>query len=120
MGIGLTNVFVPEDLAYMRLTVDDLHTVSPRLVPLIAHDRIGFGAAVLVIGLTALTCIWFAPDSRALWQTLCTSGVVSLTAALGTHFTVDYTDLGHLPPVLAATASMVIGLTLTYPTRSDE
>jgi hypothetical protein len=89
-------------------------------VPLIANDRVAFGAAVLVIGMTALTCIWCAPDSRALWETLCASGAVALTAALGTHFAVDYTDLGHLTPVLAATASMVIGLALTFPARSAE
>jgi hypothetical protein len=117
LGIGLTDVFVPEDLTYMRLTVDDLHSVSPRLVPLIAHDRVSFGAAVLVIGMTALTCVWCARDSRALWETLCTSGVVSLTAALSTHIAIDYTDLGHLTPVLAAAASTVIGLALTFPTR---
>jgi hypothetical protein len=110
--VGLTDVFVPEDLAFMRVTVDDLHRISPRLVPLIAHDRVGFGAAVLVLGATALTCLWCAPGSQALWETLFIAGLGSLTAAIGTHLAVGYTDLGHLAPVLAAASSTVIGLAL--------
>ncbi|GAA0909214.1 hypothetical protein [Virgisporangium aurantiacum] len=115
LGVGLTDVFVPEDLAFMRVTVDDLHRISPRLVPLIAHDRVGFGAAVGVIGATALTCLWCAPSSRAQWETLCISGLVSLTAAIGIHRAIGYTDHGHLAPVLAAATSTIIGLVLTFP-----
>jgi hypothetical protein len=115
LGVGLTDVFVPEDLAFMRVTVDDLHRISPRLVPLIAHDRVGFGAAVLVIGATALICLWCGSGARAQWETFCISGLVSLTAAIGTHSGIGYTDLGHLVPVLAAAASTIIGLALTFP-----
>jgi hypothetical protein len=116
LGTGLTDIFVPQDLTFIGVAVDDLHRVNPRLVSLIAHDRVGFGAAVLIIGITALSCLWCTPGSRALWDTLCVAGVVSLTAAIGTHFQVGYTDLGHLAPALTAAGSMVIGLALTFPT----
>jgi hypothetical protein len=118
--VGLTDVFVPEDLAFMQVTVDDLDRVSPRLVPLIAHDRVGFGAAVFVLGATALTCLWCSPGGPALWETLCISGLVSLIAAIGTHIAIGYTDIGHLAPALAAASTTVIGLALTLPTRPDK
>src|SRR5688500_7632412 len=41
-AVGITVVFVPQDLAYMGLREADLRAVSPRLIPLIAHDRAGF------------------------------------------------------------------------------
>lgn len=111
--IGLTDIFVPEDLAYMRMSTVDLQAVNPHLVPLIAHDRAGFGGAVMTLGLIAVVTLWCAPLSRALWQSLLISGGVALAAATSIHFFVGYTDLWHLAPVLAATLSMVFGLTLT-------
>jgi hypothetical protein len=115
VGVGLTGVFVPEDLAFMGVTVEELRAVSPRLVSLIAHDRVGFGCAVVIIGVTALTCLWCAPVDRASWEALALSGSVALTAAIGTHLHVGYLDPWHLAPVLMAAGSMIIGLALTVP-----
>lgn len=53
--------------------------------------------------------------SFTLWQTLLIAGGVSLTAAIGTHFIVGYTDGWHLAPPVAALTSLVLGLTLSYP-----
>jgi len=119
LSVGVTDIFVPQDLAFMRVTVDELHAVNPRLVPLIAHDRAGFGGAVFTTGLTALACIWCAPGSRALWETLTGSGVVALAAAIGPHVAIGYTDPTHLAPVLAASAATVTGLALTFPGRRN-
>ena len=44
--IGMTKVFVPQDLTFMGVLPEQLHAVNPRLVPLIAHDRAGFGCAI--------------------------------------------------------------------------
>ncbi|PYJ00312.1 MAG: hypothetical protein DME25_21030, partial [Verrucomicrobia bacterium] len=39
--IGMTRVFVPQDLRYLGLGASDLLAINRRLVPLIAHDRAG-------------------------------------------------------------------------------
>ena len=49
--LGTTDVFVAEDLGYMGVTRDMLDRVNPRLVPLIAHDRAGFGGGLTTAGL---------------------------------------------------------------------
>jgi len=46
LRIGVTDTFVPEDHEFIGLTAAALRAVNPRLVPLIAHDRAGFGGAV--------------------------------------------------------------------------
>jgi hypothetical protein len=115
LRIGVTGVFVPEDLAYMGMTVDQLHSVSPRLVPLIAHDRAGFGGAVFTTGLTAVGCLWYSRASRALWQTMLLAGAISLSTAIGIHYAVGYVDAWHLAPPVVGAMSLVAGLVLTYP-----
>src|SRR5260370_42394852 len=45
--VGMTRVFVPQDLAFMGLTVGDLQAANPRLPALSAHDRAGFGGGLL-------------------------------------------------------------------------
>jgi hypothetical protein len=113
--IGVTKVFVPEDLTFMGMTVDQLRAVNPHLVPLIAHDRAGFGGAVFTTGLTAFGCLWFSRTSRALWEAMLVAGAVSLSAAIGIHFVVGYVDAWHLAPAMAGAVSLVIGLVLTFP-----
>ncbi|GGJ88400.1 hypothetical protein GCM10010123_17480 [Pilimelia anulata] len=81
-----------------------------------AHDRVGFGAAVALTGLVALTCVWCGRASRALWETLAVTGAVSLTAAIAGHLVVGYVDVGHLVPVVAAAGAMLLGLALTRAT----
>ena len=44
--ISMTCVFVPEDTAFIGLSAVELQAINPRLVPLIAHDRAGFGCAI--------------------------------------------------------------------------
>ena len=115
LRVGVMEIFVPEDLRFMGVTAEQLHAVNARLVPLIAHDRAGFGGAVFVTGLTTLGCLLFSPVHRALWQAMLIAGTVSLTAAIGVHFGVGYVDLWHLAPPAAAVAALLTGLALTYP-----
>lgn len=115
LWVGITDIFVPEDLAFMGVSVEQLQAVNPRLVPLMAHDRAGFGGAVFTLGLTAFFCLWCSPVTRALWEAMLVSGGVALAAAIGVHGLVGYTDLWHLAPALTAAASVIIGLTLTSP-----
>jgi hypothetical protein len=113
--IGVTDIFVSEDLAFMGVSVDQLHALNPRLVSLIAHDRAGFGGAVFTTGLTAFGCLWYSRTTRALWETMLVAGAVSLTAAIGIHVVVGYTDEWHLAPPVAGAGSLLVGLALTFP-----
>lgn len=85
MTFGMTRVFVPQDLTFMGLERTDLQAISDRLIPLIAHDRAGFGGAIATAGVTVLFCVWCGTPSRSLWQALCFAGVVGFAAAIGVH-----------------------------------
>lgn len=114
MFVGMTRVFVPQDLEFMGLQPGELQSISNRLVPLIAHDRAGFGGAICTVGIVVFFCVWSAPPSRNLWQVLCFSGLVGFAAAIGIHPMIGYTDLLHLAPAILGAAIFVAGLILTY------
>lgn len=111
--VGMTSVFVPEDLMYMNLTVDDLHAISPRLVPLIAHDRAGFGGALATAGIAVLFCAWCGAPSRSLWQALCISGAAGFATAIGVHPIIGYSNLFHLAPAFLGVLIFAAGLIFT-------
>ena len=109
---GSTRVFVPQDLQFMKLTVGDLNAISTRLVPLIAHDRAGFGGALLSTGIAMGFCLWFGRMSRSLRQILFLAGSTGFGCAIGTHFEVGYVNWVHLAPALLGAAVFYIGLLL--------
>lgn len=115
LRVGLGDTFVPEDLDFMGVTAAELRAVNPRLVPLLAHDRAGFGGGVLTLGLTTALCLWCGRTSRHLHQAVALTGVASLTSAIGVHFVVGYTDAWHLLPAVTAAAFLVAGLALQHP-----
>lgn len=112
--IGMTSVFVPQDLAFMAMERHEFHAVSPRLVPLIAHDRAGYGGAVATTGIVLLFCAWCARPSRSLWQILCLTGIVGYATSIGVHPLVGYNDLVHLAPALFGALLFSGGLILTH------
>ncbi len=121
MTFGMTRVFVPQDLRFMGLARSDLQTISTRLIPLIAHDRAGFGGAICTTGITVLFCVWCARPSRSLWQILCLAGVVGFAAAIGVHPIVGYNDLLHLAPAIVGALMFIVGLILSWkPMRASE
>jgi hypothetical protein len=120
MTVGMTRVFVPQDLEYMGLQPAELQAISARLVPLIAHDRAGFGGAICTTGITVLFCVWCARPSRSLWQVLCFSGLVGFAAAIGVHPVVGYTNLFHLAPAILGAIIFVVGLVLCYPAMHQQ
>jgi hypothetical protein len=113
--IGVTVVFVPEDLQFMGTTREALEVANPRLVPLVAHDRAGLGGALVCNGLAVLLAsLWgFRPGARWLWWALFGAGVPGFVAALGTHLAVGYTDLLHLAPALLGLAMYTAALILS-------
>jgi len=114
LGIGMTEVFVPSDLTYMGITRSELDAINPRLIPLIAHDRAGFGGAIATVGLLLFSCVWHDGGSRALWQGLLIAGIVGWGSAIGVHPLIGYTDPLHLAPAITGAFLYFTGLALTY------
>ena len=115
MTVGMTWVFVPQDLEFMGVQPTELQSVSSRLIPLIAHDRAGFGGAICTTGITVLFCVWCAKPSKSFWQVLCFSGAVGFASAIGIHPLVGYNSLLHLAPAIVGAIIFTIGLALVYP-----
>jgi len=112
--VGMTCVFVPQDLAYMGVRVEELHALNPRLVPLIAHDRAGFGGAVCSCGAALFACVWCGEPSRSLWCVLALVGAIGFGTAVGVHPAVGYNDVVHLAPAVVGAIAYLMGLLLTF------
>jgi hypothetical protein len=113
--IGALVVFVPQDLAFIGLDRAALDAIDAHLVPLIAHDRAGFGGGLATTGLLVLAVVWFGRPSRALWQALAVAGVAGFGAAIGVHGLIGYVDLSHVGPAILAACLFVIGMLLVRP-----
>jgi MFS family permease len=121
MTVGMTSVFVPQDLRFMGLAASDLHALNPRLVPLIAHDRAGFGGGIASCGIAVFFCAWCAKPSKNLWQILCLAGLAGFSTAIGIHPIVGYLDLTHLAPAILGALVFLAGLILCFkPMHSRE
>ena len=114
--LGSTYVFVPQDLVYMGLRVEDLQALNPHLVPLIAHDRAGFGGAVCCAGVILFLTVWCATPSRSLWWVLALAGAAGFGSAIGVHPAIGYVDAGHLAPAVVGALLYAVGMTLTFRT----
>ncbi|WP_229757639.1 hypothetical protein [Paenibacillus marchantiophytorum] len=116
-GVGVTYVFVDTDLTYMGLTAEQLAAWNDRLIPLIAHDRAGFGGALfsLAVAITA-SALWGVGQGESwLWWTFLWGGLPGFTAGLLIHFHIGYMNFIHLLPVYIAVMLYGIGLYLLYP-----
>jgi hypothetical protein len=111
--IGMTHVFVETDLEFMGLTRDQLNAINPRLIPLIAHDRAGFGGATATAGLLTFASVWWGTPSRSLWQALLVGGIAGWTTAIGVHPAIGYTNPIHLAPALVGATLFLVGLACT-------
>jgi hypothetical protein len=118
--VGMTIVFVPEDLSYMETTIPTLNALNPRLIPLIAHDRAGFGAGLLNIGFVLLAATWCATPSRHQWQAFILAGVIGFSCAIGVHPIVGYNNPVHLAPAIMGALCFFLALALTHPIRSTQ
>ncbi|CAG7645152.1 hypothetical protein ACFQI7_25330 [Paenibacillus allorhizosphaerae] len=116
-GVGVTGVFVPQDLQYLCTSPDMLNAINERLVPLIAHDRAGFGGALFSDALALLImALWGINQGRRwLWWTFLLGGLPGFVAGFSVHFQIGYTDFMHLLPAYFAFALYAAGLVLLYP-----
>jgi hypothetical protein len=96
--LGSTEVFVAEDLGFMGLTREMLDGMNRRLVPLIAHDRAGFGGGLATVGVLLVICGWYAPPRRAFHQAVLIAGSAGFGCTIGTHFVEGYLNRVHLAP----------------------
>jgi hypothetical protein len=115
MFVGMTSVFVPQDLEYMGVQPSELQAFNPRLVPLIAHDRAGFGGALVSCGIVLLFAVRYGRITRNLWQALALTGLAGFATAIGIHPVIGYTDLFHLGPAVAGGVVYAIGLLMAAP-----
>lgn len=115
MFVGMSSVFVPQDLAYLGLRPEELFAINPRLIPLIAHDRAGFGGGLLSSGLIVTLVVWKTPIDRALWQALTIAGSVGFGCAIGVHYCIGYTDVIHVAPAILGALIFVAGIVCTAP-----
>ena len=99
-AIGMTDVFVKEDLEFMNTTAAELCGDNPQLLPLVAHDRATFGGMLIACGFaTLLPALWgFQRGHSWLWWALLTGGTLAYGAALFVHLEVGYDSLKHLLP----------------------
>lgn len=112
--IGMTCVFVPEDTAFIGLTAVELQAINPRLVPLIAHDRAGFGGGLLTTGLLVLGILWQAKPSRHVWEALMIAGMTGFVCAIGVHYPIGYVDWFHLAPAWSGLGLFILGMGLSW------
>ncbi|MGD6941523.1 dihydroorotate dehydrogenase [Cytobacillus gottheilii] len=113
--IGVSNVFVSTDLTFICMTPEQLSMLNEQLIPVIAHDRAGFGSALFSVGLLVLMIsLWgFHEGASWVWNTLLIGGIPAFAAGISTHFIIGYTSFIHLLPAYFALFLFVAGLLLS-------
>lgn len=97
---GMTRVFVPSDLRFIGLDLPALVRISPSLIPVISHDRAGFGGGLCSIGCLLLFMARCAELHRSLVEIVAVMGCAGFGGAIGVHFAVGYLDFFHLLPAV--------------------
>ncbi|MGJ7910087.1 dihydroorotate dehydrogenase [Neobacillus sp. LXY-1] len=115
--IGASSVFVPTDLSFLCITQEMLNEFNDRLIPVIAHDRAGFGSALLSVGLLVLMlALWGIREGDSwVWWTFFLGAIPAFLSGLLTHFTIGYTDFVHLLPAYIAVILYINGVIWTAP-----
>jgi dihydroorotate dehydrogenase len=115
LGIGMTSVFVREDLAFLCLTEVQAQALGERMIGVVAHDRATLGGMLLASGIAMLLpVLWcFRRGASWLWTAMAGLGAPAYAAAIGVHLAVGYTDLRHLLPAAAGLLLWAGGLVLS-------
>ena len=113
LSLGSTLVFVPTDLEFMNINICGLNNISPKLIPLIAHDRANFGGGLATTGLMLTVIIMKQPLNKNLWECLLLSMGIGFIFAIGIHFVVGYYSFKHLLPAYIGYIFYIIGITLS-------
>jgi hypothetical protein len=105
---GMTRVFVPSDLRFIALDIPALSRISPSLIPVISHDRAGFGGGLCSIGCLLLFMARCAELNRSLVEIVAVMGCVGFAGAIGVHFVVGYRDFFHLLPAFTGMSIFIV------------
>jgi hypothetical protein len=112
--VGSTRVFVPQDLEFIHASRTDVAGINDRLLPLIAHDRAGFGGALVSCGLAMFLAVVYGKPSRSLWQALAIAGTFGFLTAIGVHPVIGYLSISHLAPAVGGCLVFGVGLVLAH------
>ena len=115
--VGVTRVFVFSDLQYLQTTAAAIGGANAHLLPLIAHDRAGFGGALASDGIVVLlVSLWgLRRGERWVWWTLLSAGLTGLGCGVYAHVAVGYLEFGHLLPLALSAVVFIAALSLTAP-----
>ena len=113
--IGMTSVFVAEDLDFLCLTGEQARSLGERMVAVVAHDRATLGGMLLSSGVAMLLPVLWCHrrGARWLWLGIAGLGLPAYGAAFLAHFITGYIDWRHLLPAAAGLALWAGGLILT-------
>lgn len=115
--IGVSKVFVSTDLSFLCMSPEMLDSISTNLIPVIAHDRVGFGSALVSVGMLVLMLsLWgFRKGESWIWNTIAIGALPAFIAGIGTHLYIGYTTFIHLLPVYFLVILYLLGLVFSYP-----
>ncbi|MGY3716161.1 dihydroorotate dehydrogenase [Sutcliffiella cohnii] len=115
-SIGVSTIFVSTDLAYICMTPEMMNAFNENLLPVLAHDRAGFGSALLSVGLLVLMLsLWgYQQGNKWVWWTYFIGGLPAFIAGIYVHFAIGYTTFIHLLPAYVALVLYVLGLALSF------
>ncbi len=119
--VGLSGVFVPTDLEFLGTDAARLQAANAHLIPFVAHDRAGFGGALIsaAVAVILLSAWGWRRGESWVWWTLLLAAVAGFGPTLVIHFRIHYTDLSHLAPVYLGVVLTAIALTLARPYLCD-
>jgi hypothetical protein len=119
--VGMTGVFVPTDLEFLGTDAVYLRSANPHLLPFIAHDRAGFGGALIsaAVAIILLSLWGWRRGESWVWWTLLLSAVTGFGPTLVIHYRIHYTDLSHLAPVYVGVVLTAVALALARPYLCD-
>ena len=115
--IDLRGVFVASDLEFLGTTAEAIRAANPHLPGFVAHDRAGFGGAVMsmAVGLIPLSAWGWRRGAAWVWWTLAGAAAFGFGMTLIVHAVVGYLDFRHLAPVGFAAGLAVVALWLARP-----
>jgi hypothetical protein len=108
--VGMTRVFVPEDIEFIQLSPDLLGTMNERLIPVIAHDRAEFGGGLLSFGIALLLTTLYSIPDRSMHEAVLLAGCAGFITAIGVHPYVGYNNIVHLAPAIAGFVVFLAGI----------